>query len=149
MLFESLHLYIFHEDVSSCTFNQLVSYFNACIPSTPGSAVLVKTSTDVDKSGASYYGSTGLYLLHADGHYEASVPLPKEGPVSDAKWCPTSRHFAVIAGTMPAVASLFDLNAKQVFNFGSAHRSIVSFAPHGRFLCLAGFGNLAGDMDFW
>jgi translation initiation factor 2A len=111
--------------------------------------VLVKTSTDVDKSGASYYGSTGLYLLHADGGFESSVPLPKEGPVSDAKWAPTSRGFVVIAGTMPAAATLFDLAAKPLLSFGAAHRNVASWAPHGRFLAIAGFGNLAGDMDFW
>lgn len=32
-----------------------------------GQAVLIHTHTDVDTSGVSYYGSTGLYLLHADG----------------------------------------------------------------------------------
>jgi len=70
----------------------------------------------------------------------------KEGPVSDAKWSPTSRGFVVICGTMPAMATLYDIKAKPVFNFGCAHRSVVSWSPHGRFLCLAGFGNLAGDM---
>mmetsp|Transcript_63018 Transcript_63018/g.142201 ORF Transcript_63018/g.142201 Transcript_63018/m.142201 type:complete len:631 (-) Transcript_63018:310-2202(-) len=114
-----------------------------------GAAVLVKTHTDVDASGSSYYGSTGLYLLAADGSYEAAVPTAKEGPISDAKWSPTSRGFVVLAGTMPAAATLYDLKAKPVFSFGAAHRSVISFSPHGRFLCLAGFGNLAGDMDFW
>jgi len=114
-----------------------------------GSAVLIKTHTDVDKSGASYYGSTGLYLLHANGSFDSQVALPKEGPLSDAKWSPTSRCFAVICGTMPAVATLFDAKAKPTFTFGSAHRSVVSWSPHGRFLCLGGFGNLAGDCDFW
>ena len=114
-----------------------------------GQAVLVKTHTDVDKTGSSYYGSTGLYLLHADGSYETGVALPKEGPISDAKWSPNSRGFVVVSGTMPAVATLFDMRAAPVFSFGSAHRSVASWSPHGRFLCLAGFGNLAGDMDFW
>lgn len=104
---------------------------------------------DVDSTGASYYGSTGLYLLHANGKYEAGVATQKEGPISDAKWSPASKGFVVIAGTMPAQATLFDMQAKPVFNFGCAHRSAVSWSPHGRFLCLAGFGNLAGDMDFW
>lgn len=113
-----------------------------------GSAVLISTSTDVDATGASYYGSTGLYLLHADGSFDASVALQK-GPISDAKWSPSGKHFVVISGSMPAEAVLFDGKAKPLFSFGAAHRSVVSFSPHGRFLCLAGFGNLAGDMDFW
>ncbi len=36
-----------------------------------------------------------------------------------------------------------------VYEFGAAHRNTIAWAPHGRFLCLAGFGNLAGDMDFY
>ena len=103
----------------------------------------------MDATGASYYGSTGLYILHGNGAYESEVMLQKAGPVSDAKWSPVSKGFVVVCGTMPAVATLYDLKAKPIFNFGEAHRNTISWAPHGRFLCLAGFGNLAGDMDFW
>ena len=33
----------------------------------PGSAVLVLTTTEVDKTGASYYGEQGLHYLSAKG----------------------------------------------------------------------------------
>lgn len=36
-----------------------------------------------------------------------------------------------------------------MYNFGAAHRNTVSWSPHGRFLVLAGFGNLVGDIDFY
>lgn len=39
--------------------------------------------------------------------------------------------------------------AEPIFEFGQAHRNTVCFSPHGRFVVLAGFGNLAGEMDFW
>ena len=69
-----------------------------------GAAVLIYTHTDVDSTGGSYYGSTGLFLLHstagADGSvFDCAVPLPKEGPIGDAQWSPTGREFIVIAGT--------------------------------------------------
>ncbi|GAB5030602.1 eukaryotic translation initiation factor 2a [Nannochloropsis oceanica] len=115
-----------------------------------GQAVLIHTHTDVDTSGVSYYGSTGLYLLHADGSYEVTVPLPKEGPISDAQWAPAGPvQFVVLAGRMPAAATLYNIKAESIFEFGQAHRNTVSFSPHGRFVVLAGFGNLAGEMDFW
>jgi translation initiation factor 2A len=115
-----------------------------------GQAVLIHTHTDVDTSGVSYYGSTGLYLLHADGSYEVTVPLPKEGPISDAQWAPAGpAQFLVLAGRMPAAATLYNMKAEPIFEFGQAHRNTVSFSPHGRFVVLAGFGNLAGEMDFW
>ena len=48
-----------------------------------------------------------------------------------------------------AKATLFDSKCNAIFDFGAAARNTVCWAPHGRFLCIAGFGNLAGDMDFW
>lgn len=36
-----------------------------------------------------------------------------------------------------------------VYQYGAAHRNTISWSPHGRFLCVAGFGNLAGEMDFY
>ncbi|CAI5744114.1 unnamed protein product [Peronospora destructor] len=114
-----------------------------------GSALIVETRTDIDTSGKSYYGETGLFFLQSDGEYDCIVPLTKEGTVHDVAWDPTGRGFVVIAGTMPAHATLYDNKALPVFEFGTAPRNHVSWSPHGRFLCLAGFGNLRGDMDFW
>eukprot|EP00632_Arachnochrysis_sp_CCMP2950_P000229 CAMPEP_0185719568 /NCGR_PEP_ID=MMETSP1164-20130828/49000_1 /TAXON_ID=1104430 /ORGANISM="Chrysoreinhardia sp, Strain CCMP2950" /LENGTH=532 /DNA_ID=CAMNT_0028387229 /DNA_START=80 /DNA_END=1675 /DNA_ORIENTATION=+ len=115
-----------------------------------GHAILAQTHTDVDATGGSYYGGTGLYLLSATSDFECLVPLPKEGPVADARWEPTKgREFIVIAGTTPAAAALYDLEARPLYSFGAAHRNVVSWSPHGRFLALCGFGNLAGDVDFW
>ena len=45
---------------------------------------------------------------------------------------------------MPARSTLYDAKCKPIFDFGAAPRNIVSWSPHGRFLCLAGFGNLPG-----
>ena len=113
-----------------------------------GEAVLAYTSTDVDATGKSYYGETGLYLLRADGE-ACAVPQQKEGPMYDVAWGPTGKAFVVVAGTMPARATLFDARCKPVFDFGAQPRNTVAWSPHGRFLCLAGFGNLPGEMDFW
>ena len=41
-----------------------------------GTALLVVTATDVDKSGASYYGEQGLYYLSAKGDGNI-IPLSK------------------------------------------------------------------------
>jgi len=113
-------------------------------------AVLAQTSTDVDATGGSYYGGTGLYLLSAESDFECLVPLPKEGPIADARWEPfRGREFVVVAGAVPAVAALYNAKAEPTYNFGAAHRNTVSWAPRGRFLALCGFGNLAGDVSFW
>ena len=135
-----------------------------------GSAVLVHTQADVDHSNSSYYGASGLFLLTSDGAIAAPVAQSKEGPIHDVKWSPlgdryaASHHensedpsicqfflprFVVCAGTMPCHTTLYNAKGESLYQFGAAHRNTVSWSPHGRFLALAGFGNLAGDMDFF
>ncbi|KAL7564825.1 hypothetical protein ACA910_021081 [Epithemia clementina (nom. ined.)] len=119
-----------------------------------GDAALLTLQTSVDKSGQSYYGSSQLFLMRYDGESEVvAVPLPQEGPVSSVGWLPDATKppcFVVVAGKMPSLSTLHHGKSGQpTFTFGNAHRNVVSWSPHGRFLCLAGFGNLAGGMSFW
>mmetsp|Transcript_31319 Transcript_31319/g.36012 ORF Transcript_31319/g.36012 Transcript_31319/m.36012 type:complete len:694 (+) Transcript_31319:74-2155(+) len=130
-----------------------------------GDAALILTTTTVDSSGESYYGSTNLYLLlgspkTAGGDGEALlVPLPKSnsasngGPVLDASWMPNANKpsaFAVISGKMPALTSLHHgTTAEPTHTLGNAHRNTIVWSDHGRFLTVGGFGNLAGGMDFY
>lgn len=58
-------------------------------------------------------------------------------------------RFVVAAGNMPCHVTLFNCKAESIYEFGAAHRNTISWSPHGRFLLLAGFGNLAGEMDFF
>ena len=69
--------------------------------------------------------------------------------LQDVAWSPTGKHFAVIGGRMPATSTLYNLKGEPIFEFGRAPRNTIRWSPHGRFLCLGGFGNLAGDMDIW
>ena len=63
----------------------------------PGSAVLVVTSTDVDKTGSSYYGEQGLLYLSARGDGNLVI-LDKKGPIYDVQWHPNSEEFCVLYG---------------------------------------------------
>jgi len=123
-----------------------------------GTSALLTLQTSVDASGKSYYGSATLFLvgssdIKSGGADVKAVPLPQEGPVMDVSWMPNAKQspsFVVIAGRMPAMASLHNgITAEPIFLFGNAHRNTISWAPHGRFVCIAGFGNLAGGMSFW
>ncbi len=129
-----------------------------------GDSVLILTTTSVDTSGESYYGSTNLYLLLSEGKSSLdgdslAVPLPgsgpsaSSGPVLDVAWMPNptkAPSFCVISGKMPALASLHHgLTAEPTFLFGNAHRNTIVWSDHGRFLTIGGFGNLAGGMDFY
>lgn len=114
---------------------------------TLGTQVLVLTQTEVDNTNMNYYGETGMYLLSATGDFDCRVTLDKQGPIHDFAWSPNSKEFAVIYGYMPAKVMLFDQRVRSLHDFGMGPYNFVSFNPQGRFIALAGFGNLAGKMD--
>lgn len=115
-----------------------------------GTALLASLSTDVDVSGRSYYGETGLYFLTTDASFECMIQLQKEGPIHDVGWSPTGKEFVVTYGFMPnPQTTLFDVKCNPVIDFGTASRNTIRWAPNGKFLCIGGFGNLTGQMDFW
>ncbi|KAM0793771.1 hypothetical protein ACM66B_001189 [Microbotryomycetes sp. NB124-2] len=114
-----------------------------------GSNVLFLTSTEVDKTGKSYYGESNLYLMAAAGHFDCRVTLDREGGIHDFDWSPNSREFAVTYGYMPAKTVIFDQRVNVVHDFGTQPRNFLSYNPQGRLLCIAGFGNLAGTVDIW
>ena len=64
-------------------------------------------------------------------------------------WNPRSSEFIIICGFMPATSVLFGNDAKPKFLFGKNHRNKIMFNPFPKYLLLAGFGNLGGDMEIW
>ena len=50
---------------------------------------------------------------------------------------------------MPAKTTIFDTRANVVHTFNLAPRNTILFSPHGRLVLVAGFGNLAGQMDIY
>ncbi|XP_061185525.1 eukaryotic translation initiation factor 2A-like [Saccostrea echinata] len=111
-----------------------------------GSALLVLTSTE--SSDKSYYGDQGLHFMATNGECSL-VNLSKNGPIYHIEWSPRSTEFVVVYGFMPAKVSLFNLKAEPIFDFGTGPRNLAYFNPHGNILCLAGFGNLRGNLEFW
>lgn len=73
----------------------------------------------------------------------------KDGPIHDVTWSPNSKVFGVVYGYMPAKTTLFDTRAEATHSFALAPRNTIIFSPHGRFVLVAGFGNLAGQMDIY
>ncbi|KAK6260260.1 hypothetical protein SCA6_014734 [Theobroma cacao] len=111
--------------------------------------LLVVVQSDVDKTNQSYYGESKLTYLTTDGTHEGLVPLRKEGPIHDVQWSYSGKEFAVVYGFMPASATVFDKKCKPLLELGSGPYNTIRWNPKGKFLCVAGFGNLPGDMAFW
>lgn len=118
-------------------------------------AAIITLQTSVDTSGKSYYGSAQIFMLHSLQKDVISVPLPNHdgGPVLAVQWMPNPQKnpsFIVIAGRVPSMTSLHHgQTGEPLFQFGKAHRNTVCFSPHGRFICVGGFGNMAGGISFW
>ncbi|GAB1868971.1 Eukaryotic translation initiation factor 2A [Camponotus japonicus] len=113
-----------------------------------GTNALLMASTEVDKSGASYYGKQTLHYLSTKGD-TAMVTLSKEGPIHAVEWSPKNTEFCVIYGFMPAKATLFNVKCEAIFEFGTLHRNSIYYNPYGNILLLAGFGNLRGSIELW
>lgn len=148
--FVRLYQYPVLEDSTAALANK--SFFKAdkvtLLWNQKASAVLVTASTDVDKSGASYYGEQMLHYLGVNGE-TAVVQLPKKGPIYDVAWSPSSTEFCVVYGFMPAKATVYNLHCEPVFDFGTGPRNAAYYSPQGHILVLAGFGNLRGQMEVW
>lgn len=106
------------------------------------------TSTEVDKTGASYYGKQTLHYMASNGS-TAMVTFSKEGPIYNVEWSPKGTEFVAIYGFMPSKATVFNLKCEPVFELGTAPRNSIYFNPHGNILLLAGFGNLRGQVEIW
>ncbi|OIW26460.1 translation initiation factor eIF-2A [Coniochaeta ligniaria NRRL 30616] len=114
-----------------------------------GTSLIVLAQTEVDKSNKSYYGETNMYLLSANGSFDARIALNKEGPIHDVAWSPNGREFGVIYGFMPAKTTIFNHRAVETHSFPIGPRNTIIFSPTGRFVLVAGFGNLAGQIDVY
>lgn len=114
-----------------------------------GTSVIVLAQTDVDKTNKSYYGETNMYILSANGAFDSRIQLDKEGPIHDVSWSPNSKEFGVVYGYMPAKTTIFNVRAVAQHSFDLGPRNTINFSPHGRFVLVAGFGNLAGDVDIY
>ncbi|OBA20338.1 eIF2A-domain-containing protein [Metschnikowia bicuspidata var. bicuspidata NRRL YB-4993] len=113
-----------------------------------GTALLALASTDHDSSNKSYYGETNLYLLGIAGSYER-IDLKREGPIHDITWSPSAREFAVSYGYMPSETTFFDARGNLIFSLPTSPRNTILYSPHGRYVLVAGFGNLQGTVDVY
>ena len=61
--------------------------------------MLILSTTDIDRTGSSYYGKSGVFLLALNGKIDARVT---DEDIHDVQWNPNGNEFAVIYGAMPA-----------------------------------------------
>jgi translation initiation factor 2A len=116
--------------------------------------LLALSQTATDKTGSSYYGETNLYLFSPlNSSPDNSIQITfnnNPGPILDFAFNPTGKEFIVIQGNTPAKTIAYRCNdGKAIKEYCTAPRNTIRFSPHGRFVMIGGFGNLAGEMDFF
>lgn len=124
-----------------------------------GTCLLAHCQTEVDDSGQSYYGGSRLVLMSWGGELKKDLTAEESSSngssVQAIQWSPVRDEFILIFGFQPAKASLYMWNEatkkvqlKKVL-LEKAHRNTIRFNSFGSLVALAGFGNLAGGMDFF
>lgn len=114
-----------------------------------GSHVLCQSLADFDATNKSYFGESRLYLLSVDGKVDTAVTMNNDTNIVDVGWNPAGTEFVAIGGHQPATAALFDVRGKPICTIGTGPYNTVRWNPQGRFILLAGFGNLPGDIRLW
>jgi len=111
-----------------------------------GTAALLTINQEVDSQN--YYGKRALFIINVAASLDCRVT---DEFVHDVQWNPNGTEFAVAYGSMPFTkVSLFDMKGNKTADIEKREaRNKVLYDPHGRILCVGGFGSLNGDMDFW
>lgn len=141
-------------DVKKSTFQTLTRKLNSCTLqwNADGTGLLAQADSDVDESGESYFGTSSLYWIKADGKAQCRIAGPEDGLVQDAAWNPVHNEFLIIIGMMPATTKLYDGKTGKLVKdgtLGTSRRNTIRWDPFGRFFAVGGFGALPGDMDFF
>jgi uncharacterized protein with WD repeat len=111
-----------------------------------GSHVLCQSISDFDATNQCYFGESRLYLLSADGRTDMAITMEGDVNIVDVAWSPGGQDFIALGGHQPATAVLFDLKGKTLCKITKGPFNHIRWSPHGRFILLAGFGNLPGDI---
>jgi translation initiation factor 2A len=109
--------------------------------------VLCQSIADFDKTNKSYYGESRLYLLSSDGRTDMAVAMDDDPSIVDFAWAPDGASFVALGGHQPTCAVLYSAAGKVLSKMVSGPYNTVRWAPNGRFILLAGFGNLPGDIQ--
>lgn len=118
-------------------------------PSPTGYAALIWSQNFVDSSGKSYYGEHACQYVQLQGGKARSFVPIFDYMIHDIVWIPNGERFIVVSGMQPAVATLYDKLCQPLFEYGKRYRNTIRICPFSQTVLIGGFGNLAGEIDFW
>ena len=112
-----------------------------------GSHVLCQSISDFDATNKSYFGESRLYLLSADGRTDMAITMEDDPSIVDVAWAPDGEAFVALGGHQPAKAVLYSAKGKVICKMATGPYNHIRWNAQGRFVLLAGFGNLPGDVQ--
>lgn len=108
--------------------------------------VLVHAHRYTDQTGESYYGVEKLF-----SYKTKAGPLEEvttyAGTIHDCQTSHSGKHFVVVSGKMPSHTILYENNKSPIRLITHDFRNYVRFSPDDKYLAVAGFGSLNGDID--
>ena len=115
-----------------------------------GDRLLVQAGSEIDESGSSYYGTSKLYIVNIEKAEMKMVSNETASPVHDFQWNPQGIEFCMVYGQTPFSIAVFDKNGVKIHDFGKSRKNTIRYSSvYGRFIALGGFGNLAGELEFF
>jgi len=109
--------------------------------------VLLQSFSD-DSSNTSYYGESSLYYLDLLYGKFQKITLA-EGPIHDFDWTPDGQNYVVCAGYQPSKTHLYNNASKFLKEICVSKVNTIKISPDSKMLCLAGFGNVNGDIEIY
>eukprot|EP00826_Nyctotherus_ovalis_P037373 TRINITY_DN3402_c0_g5_i5.p1 TRINITY_DN3402_c0_g5~~TRINITY_DN3402_c0_g5_i5.p1 ORF type:complete len:489 (-),score=129.27 TRINITY_DN3402_c0_g5_i5:49-1470(-) len=114
-----------------------------------GSAVLFWLESQEDPTGKCYYGVHCMHYMQLVGGKKRCKVFMEGSTIHDARWSPDGKSFVMLSGSQPAKIVVFNHECNPMYELSANYKNYARFSDGGRFLMLGGFGNLAGDIEFW
>lgn len=113
-----------------------------------GTSALVNAHRIMDTTGNSYYGLEKVFYYNP-GKKGFDEVASFRGSIHDVKFSVSQKNFAVISGSVPSFAVLYDAANAPQYMLSNDFRNAVFFAPNDAFVAIAGFGSLNGEIEVW
>ncbi len=110
-------------------------------------SVLLQSFSD-DTSNTSYYGESTLYYLDLLYGKFQKMSLA-EGPIHDFDWTSNGKNYVVCAGYQPSKTHIYNNSGNFLKEICVSKVNTIKISPDCRILCMAGFGNLHGDIEIY
>ncbi|CAD2086780.1 eukaryotic translation initiation factor subunit eIF2A, putative [Plasmodium vinckei brucechwatti] len=118
-----------------------------CLYSITGKYIIFLVSTN-DTTNTSYGYVSNCYYCSLVSK-PVNIKKINTQVAQDAKWSNISDEFLIIEGKSDNIIYLYDSNLNVKSKISAQYKNTIKWCSFGNMIALGGFGNLAGDIDFY